>query len=203
MKKKKVVKNRAKYTSKYFKKFAGRSQATYEDMVNEDYKNVIKRALELSSLEENDYDSLMMLTVPDAFDHQSKVTYRLDKKEDDTQTLLYDQALVTCVFFGDETLYYYRANVDHRNGHIGHDISGEFSYFDVVHLETILKFDNINKPKYLTLDIEVSLSDGTMIPFHLRNHHLHEFYDMKEYLTPEEKEFLDQLKLKVRQSRNL
>lgn len=202
-KKEKKVKNRAKYTSKYFKKFSGRAHQSYDQMLKQDYDNIIKRALELSSISEIDYESYMMITVPDAFDQQSTVNYRLDKKEDGSYTLLYDQALVTVLFFGDDVLYYHQANVDHRNGHIAYDVSGEFNYFDVVHMETALKYDRPIRPKYLTLDLEVGLADGTVVPFHLRNHHMHEEYDLDGVLTKEEKKFLDTLKQKVRESRKL
>lgn len=203
MKKEKELKSRSKYTSKYFKKFQGRSQTTYEELVQEDYDRILKRAHELSSLKETDYSSLIILTIPDAFDRQSKVTYRLDVKPDNTHTLLYDQALMTLVFFGEKTLHYYRANVDHRNGHIANDICGEFSYFDVIHTQTSLVYDNPNHPKYITLDMNVGLCDGSMIPFHLRNHRLHDDYDLKVMLTPEEKKFIDLLKEKVRMSHQL
>ena len=202
-KKEKKVKNRAKYTSKYFKKFSGRAHQSYDQMLKQDYDNIIKRALELSSISEIDYESYMMITVPDSFDQQSTVNYRLDKKEDGTYTLLYDQALVTVLFFGNDVLYYHQANVDHRNGHIAYDVSGEFNYFDVVHMETALKYDRPIRPKYLMLDLEVGLADGTVVPFHLRNHHMHEEYDLDGVLTKEEKKFLDTLKQKVRESRKL
>ncbi|MDY0295123.1 MAG: hypothetical protein RBQ71_04875 [Acholeplasmataceae bacterium] len=202
-KKTKEVKNRAKYTSKYFKKFAGRSHGSYDEMIAKDYQNVIQRAYELSSISEADYSKKIMITVPDAFDPGSKVNYRLDKLPDGSYTLLYDQALVTVLFFGDDSLYYHQANVDHRNGHIAFDVSGEFNYFDVVHIETALKYDRPMRPKYLTLDVELGLSDGTIIPFHLRNHRMHEEYDFDGTLTKHEQQFLDTLKQKIRNSRKL
>ena len=202
-KKVKKVKNRSKYTSKYFAKFSGRSNQSYDQMLKEDYDRMIKRALELSSITEDSYSSYMMITVPDAFDQSSKVNYRLDKKADGTYTLLYDQALITALFFGDDVLYYHQANVDHRNGHIAYDVSGEFNYFDVVHMETSLKYDNPNHPKYLMLDLEIGLVDGTIVPFHLRNHRIHEEYIFDGVLTAEEKKLLDTLKSKVRESRKV
>lgn len=202
-KKVKVIKNRAKYTSKYFKKFAGRQNVSYEEMLQADYNQVIDRAHQLSSIQPADYSSHILITVPDAFDQTSKVSYRLDKRADGTYTLLYDQALVTVVFFGDDSLFYHQANVDHRNGHIGFDVSGEFNYFDVVHMGTSIKYDHPTHPKYITLDLEVGLADGTIVPFHLRNHRIHEEYDINVLLTPQETIFLDTLKHKVRGSREL
>ncbi|HPG42641.1 MAG TPA: hypothetical protein PLJ98_02425 [Acholeplasmataceae bacterium] len=202
-KKAKNVKNRAKYTSKYFKKFQGRSHGSYDEMIAKDYEKFIQRAHELSSISEQDYHKKIMITVPDAFEPNSKVNYRLDKRADGKYTLLYDQALVTVLFFGDDSLYYHQANIDHRNGHIAFDISGEFNYFDVVHIETALKYDRPIRPKYVTLDVELGLSDGTIIPFHLRNHRMYEEYDFDGTLTKQEQVFLDTLKQKIRESRQV
>lgn len=197
----KPIKNRTKYASKFFKKFNHRAQDSYNDMLQDDYKQVIARAHELSSIQEESYQKLILITVPDAFDHNSKVAYRLDKKSDGSYTLLYDQSLVTAVFFGEDTLFYHQANVDHRNGHVAYDVSGEFNYFDVVHMETAFKYDRTIHPKYLILDLEVTLIDGTKVPFHLRNHRIHESYDLQQLLTTQEKDLLDTLKFKVRESR--
>jgi hypothetical protein len=194
-------KKRQKFTSKYFKKFSGRSDLSYGDMLQADYKAAMKRAELLSSLKPGDYDSPIIITVPDAYNKGGKVTYRLDKKSDGSQTLLYDQALVTILFFGADSLFYYQANVDHRNGHIGYDVAGEFNYFDVVHMETSLKYDHPDRPKYITLDLEVGLSDGVIVPFHLRNHRIHDDYELPGLITENEQKVLDTIKEKVRNSR--
>ena len=194
-------KQREKFTSKYFKTFSGRSDLSYADMLQADYKTAMKRAELLSSLKPGDYESPIIITVPDAYNKVGKVTYRLDKKEDGTQTLLYDQALVTILFFGADSLFYYQANIDHRNGHIGFDVAGEFNYFDVVHMETALKYDHPDRPKYITLDLEIGLSDGVIIPFHLRNHRMHENYQLPNVITESEQKVLDTIKEKVRNSR--
>ncbi|MDI6453719.1 hypothetical protein [Peloplasma aerotolerans] len=202
-KKAKKIKDRQKWTSKYFKKFSGRASDSYDEMLHLDYDRAIERAKQLSSIMESEFDSPIVITVPDAFDKNGRVTYRLDKKEDGTSSLLYDQALVTILFFGDDSLFYYQANIDHRNGHIAFDIAGEFNYFDVVHMETALKYDNADNPKYITLDLEVGLADGTIVPFHLRNHRIHDGYDLPTLLTASEQKVLDAIKRKVRESRML
>jgi hypothetical protein len=200
-KKKKRIRNRAKFTSKFFKKFQGRSHDSFDQMLMNDYKHVVERAYQLSSINELDYDQMFIITVPDAFEKNGRVNYRLNKTADGGQTLLFDQSLVTILFFGSETLYYHQANVDHRDGHIAFDVSGEFSYFDVVHMETAFKYDNQDKPKYITLDLEVGLSDGVKVPFHLRNHRIHDDYHLPNLLTETEQKVLDTIKRRVRQTR--
>lgn len=200
-KKEKHPQNREKLTSKYFKKVSGKSLDSFNEMVQADYAKAIERARQLSSIEKSDYSAPILITVPDAFHHNGKVNYRLDKKPDDTFTLMYDQALVYVLFFGRNSLFYYQSNINHMNGKIALDIAGEFNYADVVHMETELKFDHIDRPKYITLDLEIGLVDGTIVPFHLRNHRIHQDYSLPSLLTNQEQQILGLLKKKVRESR--
>jgi hypothetical protein len=197
-KKRKNVKNRSKYTKKNFNKFSGRSKDGFIEFIQQDYNNAILRAERLSSINRNAYQKPIIITIPDAFYNTDKVHYRLDQKPDGKVTQIYDQALITILFFGQESLFYYQANIDHRNGHIAFDVAGEFNYFSVVHMETQIKYDNPEKPKYIMLELEVGLSDGTIVPFHLRNHRMHEDYDLPEILTQTEQQILDLFKSKVR-----
>jgi len=200
-KKNKKPKDREKLTAKYFKKVSGRSIDAYADIVKADYAKIIERARQLSSITHYDYSEPILITVPDAFYHNGKVKYRLDEKIDGTYTLLYDQALIYVLFFGKDSLYYFQANVNHLNGQIASDVAGEFNYSSVTHMETGLKYDSIDKPKYITLDLEIGLIDGTIIPFHLRNHRLHQDYKLPGLLTDKEQQILTILKKKVRESR--
>jgi hypothetical protein len=202
-KKEKKLKNREKLTNKYFKKFSGRADESFADLMKEDFKNAMKRAEILSSIQKTDYERPVIITIPDAYNKGGKVLYHLDVNKDGTQTLVYNQSLITILFFGKDSLFYYQANIDHRNGHIGYDVSGEFNYFDVTHIETQLKYDDPDKPKYLTLDIEIGLIDGTIKPFHLRNHRIHDDYELPNLLTETEYEVLTLIKSRVRDSRLL
>ncbi|AUD63124.1 hypothetical protein BK010_05810 [Tenericutes bacterium MO-XQ] len=203
LEKSKQIKNRSKWTQKYFKKFSGREKDSFINFMQDDYNKAILRAERLSSINRNAYQKPIIITIPDAFGKHDTVHYRLDQKPDGTFTQIYDQALITMLFFGKETLFYYQANIDHRNGHVAYDISGEFNYFDVVHIETQIKYDNPDKPKYIMLDLEVGLSNGTKVQFHLRNHRIHDTYDLSEILTPTEQQILDMFKTKVRSEKSL
>ncbi|MCD4826298.1 MAG: hypothetical protein K8Q99_00795 [Acholeplasmataceae bacterium] len=196
-------KNRPKWTKKYFSKFSGKAKTGFYDFVQQDYKNAMLRAEKLSSINPKLYGKPVIITIPDSFNNTSKVQSRLDKKPDGTVTQVFDQSLITILFFGESTLYYYQANIDHRNGRIAFDIAGEFHYFDVVHLETQIGYDHVEKPKYITLDLEVGLSDGRLIPFHLRNHRLHADYKIPELLTKTEQQILELFKNRVRKEKSL
>jgi hypothetical protein len=200
---KKKQKIRPKWTKKYFTKYAGKEKGLFQKYVDQDYKKAISRAEKLSSIDSKAYGKPILIVIPDSFNKSSKVRYRLDKKPDGGVTQIYDQALLTALFFGENTLFYYQANIDHRNGRIAFDTAGEFNYFDVVHMETQLKYDNPEKPKYLALELEVGLSDGRMIPFHLRNHRLHNEYELPDMLTKTEQQILDLFKSRVRQEKSM
>lgn len=202
-KKAKKVKNRSKWTLKYFKKYSGRAKNDFMKFIKDDFNTAIMRAERLSSINRNAYDKPVIITIPDSFNNKDKVHYRLDKNTDGSFTQIYDQSLVTILFFGEDGLFYYQANIDHRIGHIGFDVAGEFNYFDVVHMETQIKYDNPERPKYIMLDLEVGLSDGTIVPFHLRNHRIHEDYDLPEILTQTEQQILDLFKSKVRKQKSI
>ncbi len=189
---------------KYFKRFQGREKTNYDEMIQGDYNRAIERAHDLSSISKADYQNAqpILITVPDSYTDADRVAYRLDKLQDGTMTLRYDQSLVTSLFFGEDSLYYHQCNIDHRDGKIGFDVAGEFNYFDVVHMETAIKYDKPEHPKYIILDLELTLIDGTIVPLHLRNHRLHEGYELPGLLTEKEKLVLDQIKSRVRGRRS-
>lgn len=203
LKQSKTIKNREKWTAKYFKKFAGRSQDSYDLMLNEDYENAVNRAHQLLNITPADYDQPILITVPDAYGPKDSVTYRLDRRPDGKHTLLYDQALVTVLFFGADSFYYYQVNIDHRNGHLAYDHCGEFNYFDVVHLETQIAYDHVEHPKFITLDININLANGTKVPLHLRNHRIHDNYELESLLTESESKIIQLLTTKIRESRSV
>jgi hypothetical protein len=200
MDKPRKIKNRERWMKKYFNRFQGRETSNYDEMIQGDYNRAIERAHALSSITKEDYASTqpVLITVPDSYTDNDRVAYRLDKLQDGTMTLRYDQSLVTTLFFGEDTLYYHQCNIDHRDGRIGFDVAGEFNYFDVVHMETAIKHDKPEHPKYIILDLELTLTDGTIVPIHLRNHRLHEGYELPGLLTDKEQHILDTIKAKVR-----
>jgi hypothetical protein len=203
MKKEMSSKKRARWMRKYFKRFLGREKGDLEEILQKDFQIAIERAHQLLSIKPEDYqnEQPVLITVPDSFTKYDKVTYRLDTKSNGNATLHYDQSLVTTLFFGQESLFYHQCNIDHRDGRFAMDIAGEFRYFDVVHVETAIKYDDEDKPKYLILDLEVSLTDGTIIPIHLRNHRLHDTYELPGLLTDQEKLVLETLKKHIRLNR--
>lgn len=197
----KVFQNRSRWMKKYFKKVLGHAKKQYDEFIKTDYENVVERATMISGIKKTDYDKLVLITVPDAFKTTRDIKYRFDHKEDDSFTLKYDQALATVLFFGDESLFYYKVNIDHISGDMNSDIAGEFNFFDVVHMETSLKYDDGDKPTHIMLDLNITLSNGVVIVFNLRNHHLHASYKLSSLITKTENEILNAIKGRIRASR--
>lgn len=201
----KSLKKREKYTKKYFKRFSGRAQTTFEDILKADYQNAVKRAEALLSVSKADYPNVapFVITIPEGFHFSDKVKYRLDISADGTQTLLYDQSQVTTIFFGETTVFYHRSNINHKTGEIAYDVAGEFSYFDIVYVETAFKFDNEDRPKHLYLTLDLSLADGTQVNLKLRNERLEFASPSEELITEKEQFVLRTFKERIRKSKDL
>ncbi len=192
---------RFKRFQKYFNKVSGSSVEDIHQAMNEDYKIAIQRAEQLSSIERSSYDQPYVVLVPHQLDKGRKVSYRLDLLPNGAQTLVYDQVLISVIIFGQDTFHYYQAHIDHITGEISEDLSGEFNYFDVVHLVTKKGLDQPEKPKYETLDLEIGLADGSVIPIHLRKFRLQSDYNPNVFISENELKIINLLKKKVRESR--
>ena len=197
----KEVTNRLKRVEQYFKKVSGSTADDIHKIMHEDYQNAIKRAELMASIDRKSYDQPYVLLIPHQKEKGRKVSYRLDLLANGAQTLLYDQTLISVLFFGQDTFHYYQSHIDHQTGEISMDLSGEFGYFDVVHVVTRLGYDNPQKPKYETLDLEIGLSDGAVVPIHLRSIQLQSDFKPEIFISNDELKIINRLKEKVRERR--
>lgn len=192
---------RLKRVEQYFKKMSGGTAEDIHKLIHSDYERAIKRAEKMASIDRKSYDQPYVLLIPHQPEKGRKVSYRLDLLANGAQTLLYDQTLISVLFFGSDTFHYYQSHIDHQTGEISHDLAGEFGYFDVVHIVTRLGFDNPNKPKYETLDLEIGLSDGAVVPIHLRSYRLQSDFKPELFISDDEQKIIERLKKNVRESR--
>ncbi|MBN2268114.1 MAG: hypothetical protein V3569_00825 [Acholeplasmataceae bacterium] len=195
------VNNRLKRVEQYFKKVSGSTAEDIHKIMHEDYNRAIKRAELMASIDRKSYDQPYVLLIPFQKENGRKVSYRLDLLANGAQTLLYDQTLISVLFFAENTFYYYQSHIDHQTGEISMDLSGEFDYFDVVHIVTRLGYDDPQKPKYETLDLEIGLSDGAVVPIHLRSYRLQSDYKPEIFISEDELKIINRLKKNVRESR--
>ncbi len=197
----KLFKNRIKYTNKIFKHLKAKAKGQIDVLIKKDYFEAQKRAKSLLGINEKDYYQQVLITVPDSFSNRDEVKYHLEVEKDGENKLYFDQAYVTILYYGKETLFIYQCNIDHRSGYIGHDRAQEFNYFDVISVETSIKFDNDTRPKYSVLNAELTLSNNQKFLIHLRNQRLDSQPLEQPLLSEKEQNVLQMLKERIRASK--
>lgn len=195
---KKLFKNRVKYTNRFFSHIKGKAKGQIDILIKKDYFEAEKRAKALLGISEKDYQQQILITVPDSFTNKDLVKYHLEVSKEGPNKLYFDQSYVTILFYGKTTLFIYQANIDHRSGFIGHDRAQEFSYKDVVSIETIIKYDNDTHPKYSVLNAELTLSNNQTFLIHLRNQRLNDQTIDQAILSEKEQNVLQMLKERIR-----
>lgn len=189
--------NRPKWVKAFFKKNQGKSQNLMFEYMEKDHYRLLKRAHALLDITDKDYEKLFMIKMPDSFDNVHKVNYRLDINKEGKNTLLYDQAYINVLFFGEDTLYNYHANIDYNTGSIGFDGTTSFHYFDIVSIETKLAYDDPTNPKYSQFYIILNLSNNQQVTLNLRNHRLNASYQLPSLLTVQEERIIKLLREKM------
>jgi hypothetical protein len=188
---------RPKWVKKFFKRIEGKSKEQMFKYMESDQYRLLERAHTLLDIKSADYDKSFIVKMPESFDGKKPVKFRLAVNKKGDKTLLYDQAFFNVLFFGEETLYNYRANIDYYTGQIVNDTTATFRYFDIVNIETKLSYDHITNPKYVQYCIELTLSNSQKITLNLRNHRLTSGYALPGLLTEQEKRIVSLLKRKL------
>lgn len=189
--------NRPKWVKKFFKKQQGKPQDYINKYLAKDQERLLGRMRALLNLEADEYQKLFFIKMPSAAHQKSNVKYRLSVDKNGVQTLLYDQAFINVLCFGEDTLYNYQAQIDYYTGRITDEVTTTFRYFDIVTLDTKLGLDNNEKPKYSQFSLSLSLTNGRHVKLDLRNHRLNDAYDLQSVLTQQEERILSLLKLKM------
>ncbi len=193
----KMYKSRANWVKKFFKKHQGKEEERMFQFIENDDALVLKRAYMMLDVTAEEIDKTFIIKMPDSFDKKRRVHYRLSIAKDGKKTLLYDQAYLNILCFGENSLYNYSANVDYTTGLIGLDGTHTFNYFDIVSIETKLTYDSVENPKYSQFYIVLHLSNGNNSTINLRNHRLNPTYQLPELLTAQEERIVKLLKEKI------
>ncbi len=195
---KKLFKHRLKFTKRFFRRIKSKAKGKIDVLINRDYMETVKRAKMLLGISEKDYQQQILITVPNSFSNHGDVKYHLEVDQDGTNKLYFDQAHVTVLFYGVNSLFIYQCHINHRSGFIGHDRAQEFKYTDVISVETVIKFDNDAKPKYSVLNAELTLINNQKFSIHLRNQRLHDQLPNQPLLSEKEQHVLQMLKNRIR-----
>lgn len=198
---KKLFKHRLKFTRRFFRRLKSKAKGKIDILIKKDYFEAEKRAKTLLGITEKDYQQQILITVPDSFSNQENVKYHLEVQKDGPNKLYFNQAYVTVLFYGKKSLYIYQCNIDHRSGLIGYDRAQEFNYFDVISVETTVKYDNESKPKYSVLNAELTLSNNQKFLIHLRNQRIHDQLPDQPLISEKEQKVLQMLKDRIRASK--
>lgn len=197
-------KDRIKWFNEYFKKDSGQLDPKYQEYLDADLALIKKRAFQLLSITENDLiKAPVILLSPETLDPKNPVSYKLAKKPDlDEMVLQYDQSLLTILLFGKDQLYYYQVNIDHRFPFITNDFAGEVLYFDIINIETSVQLDDIVNARKEYVDLQLWLSDGSLLAFRLRERLF--TGELEEViLTKDEASVLDIIRKTIRERRTL
>ena len=92
----------------------------------------------------------------------------VDCTDESVAELVYDQALITILMFGEHSLFYYQANADYRYGLVTNDVVSEVNYLDIMSYQTSFEYDDLQDPLFEIVDLELFLYDGGVVPFNLR-----------------------------------
>ena len=163
-------KERLKWFSKFFKKGTGEADPQFQVYRDEVHEIAFKRAFELLRISESDVtkEQPIILLAPEQLDKRSKVRYKVVLEDEQTADLLYDQALITMLLFGEDSLFFYQANLDYRYGFVTNDVVSEVNYLDIMSYQTSFEYDDIEDPLFEIVDLDLFLYDGRVVHFNLR-----------------------------------
>jgi len=181
---------------KYFELRLGKVDEMFEKVLATDLELLRRRALELGLVPKEVAAKPVQLMIPDHF-LEEDIKYRLDEFKGGSN-LRYSQAAITTLFYDQARLYYHQCNLDIMSGVVYDDVAGEFTFKDVVTVETFLSYGAEDDPNHVRLDVELQLSNGSELLLTLRRHPLTEDYERVPLLTEEETQFLRLLKGFVR-----
>lgn len=179
------MKNRIKLMKKYFKKKKGPHNEEANTFVNNDLNLAVNRAKALLINEE--VSEPFVLRGPNLYNGDIK--YRLNQNDKNDKFVVdYNDTLLTVIFLGAKKLHYYQAEIDHTNGNIDEEVSGEIKYENI--LSTEIEIDNNvsnNLPLLSVVNLVLTLENETEVVFNLRNHYNFDESNYPEVLTETEK----------------
>ena len=133
------------------------------------------------------------LVCPEVYPGRKTICYRYFKKD---SKVYYSQVGYTWLFFGEKSLYYYHASVNHVYGFIGYEVSTEFDYKDIVTVQTSVKHYHGVERFMLTL----TLVNGESVNIALRTRP-NFFYGSTHSLSEKEASVLSTIRQVIRKSK--
>lgn len=144
--------------------------------------------------EKTDYVSTPVEVVsPDLYPGRNTIVYRYIKK---TNKIYYSQSSYSWLLFGKDTLFHYRASVNHIYGLVGYEIAQEISYSDIVNVKTVVGKTNNTE----TLTLSLGIINGTNVDVVLRNLP-NQLSDQTRQLSDAETSIINKVRKAVRENK--
>ena len=133
------------------------------------------------------------LIVPEEYPRINTIVYRFFPK---TGKLFYSQIKYSWILFGEKSMHYYHASVNHIHGYTGYEGSYEFDYKDIVSVKTLVTHENNVEKLILTL----SLVNGETLDITLRSV-VNKVYESTHKLSEKEALILSTIRKVIRGSK--
>ena len=133
------------------------------------------------------------LVCPEEYPTINSIIYRFFKKD---SKVYYSQVGYSWLLFGEKSMYYYRASINHIFGFTGYETSYEFDYKDIVSIKTAVTHENHVEKFTLTL----SLTNGETLVIPLRTIP-NKVYESTHKLTEKEAFVLSTIRNVIRSSK--
>ena len=130
---------------------------------------------------------------PEAYPKMNSIVYRFFRYFNKTY---YSQVGYSCLFFGEKSMYYYHASVNHIYGYNGYDESCEFDYKDIVSIRTTVNHEDGIETFVVTL----TLTNGETLDIALRTRP-NSYYESTHKLSEKEAKILSTIRSVIRSSK--
>ena len=151
------------------------------------------RSLSIEKLRSKYQAEPIELVCPEEYPRINSIVYRYFNK---INKVYYSQVGYSWLLFGEKSMYYYHASVNHVYGYTGYEVSHEFDYKDIVSIKTAVSHEN-NVEKFV---LSLSLSNGESLDIPLRTIP-NKVYESTHKLTDKEALVLSTIRQIIRSSK--
>ena len=133
------------------------------------------------------------IVCPEVYPKMNAIVYRFFRYFNKTY---YSQVGYSWLFFGEKSMYYFHASVNHIYGYNGYEVSQEFDYKDIVSIKTAVKHEDDVESFVVTL----TLTNGEALDIALRTRP-NESYTSTHKLSEKEEKILTTIRSVIRNSK--
>lgn len=130
---------------------------------------------------------------PELYPGRNTIIYRYIKKPN---KIYYSQSSYNWLLFGKDTLFHYRASINHIYGLVGYEVAEEIKYSDIVNIKTTVGKTNNTE----TLTLSLGITNGDNIDIMLRNIP-NQMFDETRQLSDAEANIVNTVRKAVRENK--